>query len=301
MSAIRTENLCKRFGRVRALTGLDLEVPDGAAYALVGPNGSGKTTAIKLLMNILRPTSGSAEVLGKPISELRGRAFTSIGYVSENQELPLWMRGGVFLQYLRPFYNSWDVALEQEIVKQFALPLDRKLRHLSRGTRMKAALASALAYRPQIVVLDEPFGGLDPLVRDELIAGMRQWAAGATIFVSSHDLEEIESFATHVGYLEAGRLKFSEAISTLTARFREVEVRFDFPPAPPNHLPPSWMQFEASNHVARFVDAQFDQERSTWEIQRVFGALQSTTVSPMSLRTIFLVMARAGRARGDNV
>jgi ABC-2 type transport system ATP-binding protein len=301
MSAIRTENLFKHFRHVRALSGLNLGVPEGAAYALVGPNGSGKTTAIKLLMNILQPTSGSAEVLGMPSSELRGRAFTSIGYVSENQELPLWMRGGVFFQYVRAFYNSWDVALEQEIVNQFALPLDRKLRHLSRGTRMKAALASALAYRPQLVVLDEPFGGLDPLVRDELIAGMRQWAAGATIFVSSHDLEEIESFVTHVGYLEAGRLQFSEAISTLTARFRQVEVMVDFPPAPPSHFPPTWMQVQVSNRVVRFVEVQFDQERLTSEIHQVFGTPQKTTLSAMSLRSIFLVMARAGRARGENV
>ena len=176
MSAIRTENLIKKFWRVQALNGLNLDVPEGAVYALVGPNGAGKTTAIKILMNIFGPTSGRAEVLGVDSTKIAGRAFTSIGYVSENQELPEWMRVGALLEYLRPFYPSWDRALEDDLIKQFDLPRDRKLRNLSRGMKMKAALASALAYHPKLIVLDEPFTGLDPLVRDELIQGLLERA-----------------------------------------------------------------------------------------------------------------------------
>src|SRR5215831_5244173 len=104
MSAIRTENLSKKFLSVRALRQLNLEVPQGAIYALVGPNGAGKTTAVKVLMNILAPSSGRAEVLGIDSSKLKGRLFTQIGYVSENQQLPEWMRVGQFFEYLRPFY-----------------------------------------------------------------------------------------------------------------------------------------------------------------------------------------------------
>src|SRR5262249_43672246 len=159
---IRTEALTKNFRRLQALEGLNLDVPQGAIYALVGPNGAGKTTAIKVLMNIIPPTSGRAQVLDTDSRLLGGHAFAAIGYVSENQELPHWMRVGAFLSYLRPFYPSWDQDLERELVKQFDLPLDRKLRYLSRGMRMKAALASALAYRPRLIVLDEPFTGLDP-------------------------------------------------------------------------------------------------------------------------------------------
>ncbi len=194
-NAIRTENLVKKFGRVEALRGLDLAVPEGAVYALVGPNGAGKTTVIKILMNIFGATRGRAEVLGLESTRLRGQHFSSIGYVSENQELPEWMRLDSFLAYLRPFYPSWDRKLEDELVSQFDLPLDRKLRNLSRGMRMKAALASALAYHPKLIVLDEPFTGLDPLVRDELIQGLLERAEESTILISSHDLAGIESFA----------------------------------------------------------------------------------------------------------
>jgi ABC-2 type transport system ATP-binding protein len=144
-SAIRTENLSKSFLSVRALRGLTLEVPEGAIYALAGPNGAGKTTAIKVLMNILAPSSGRAEVLGLDSSRLAGASFTQIGYVSENQEQPEWMRVGSFFDYLRPFYPNWDRELETALIKRMELPLDRKLRHLSRGTKMKAALARALA------------------------------------------------------------------------------------------------------------------------------------------------------------
>src|SRR6476646_8498959 len=130
-SAIRTENLVKKFRHVEALKGLNLLVPQGAIYALLGPNGAGKTTAIKVLMNILEPTSGRAQIFETDSTQLEGKAFATIGYVSENQELPLWMRVDSFLTYLRPFYPTWDLELEKELVKNFELPLDRKLRHLS--------------------------------------------------------------------------------------------------------------------------------------------------------------------------
>jgi ABC-2 type transport system ATP-binding protein len=226
MSALRTENLVKKFRRVTALNGLNLDVPEGAVYALVGPNGAGKTTAIKILMNIFGPTSGRAEVLGVGSARIAGSAFTLIGYVSENQELPDWMSVGAFLDYLRPFYPSWDRALEEQLMSQFDLPRERKLGNLSRGMRMKAALASSLAYHPKLIVLDEPFTGLDPLVRDELIQGLLERAEEATILVSSHDLAEIETFASQVGYLEQGRLRFSEELEKLIERFREVQVTF---------------------------------------------------------------------------
>ena len=226
---IHTEMLTKRFRRVSALNGLDLSVPAGAVYAFVGPNGAGKTTAIKILMNIIRPTAGRASVLGLDSRKIFGRAFTSIGYASENQQLPGWMRVGAFLNYLRHFYPTWDLTLEAQLVKKFDLPIDRKLRHLSRGMRMKAALASGLAFRPKLVVLDEPFSGLDPLVRDELSHALQR-PPETTVFISSHDLAEVESFATHVGYLETGRLRFSEEMASLSARFREVELILEIPP-----------------------------------------------------------------------
>jgi len=294
-SAIRTHNLVKKFHRVTAVDGLNLDVPEGAIYALVGPNGAGKTTAIKVVMNIFPPTSGRAEVLGTDSTHIAGRAFTAIGYVSENQELPGWMRIDEFLAYLRPFYPTWDRALEDGLVKQYELPLTRKLGKLSRGVRMKAALVSALVYHPKLIVLDEPFGGLDPLVRDELIEGMLERASEATIFVSSHDLAEIENVASHVGYLEEGRLRFSEDMAALIERFREVELTFDTAPAVQEKWPESWMQVDASGAVLRFIESRFDEERTRGEIGQLVGNVRDITFTPMSLRCIFLAMAKAGR------
>jgi ABC-2 type transport system ATP-binding protein len=294
-STICTEKLTKQFRRVKALNGLDLDVPQGAIYALVGPNGAGKTTAIKILMNILRPTSGRAQVLGTDSRQITGKAFTAIGYVSENQELPGWMRVDAFLDYLRPFYPSWDRDLEKDLVKQFDLPLNRKLRDLSRGMRMKAALAGSLAYHPRLIVLDEPFGGLDPLVRDELIEGMLERAAEATVLISSHDLAEIESFASHVGYLDQGSLKFSEEMTTLADRFREVELTLESPAALPPSLPATWMQANSSATAVQFIESRFDRERTSAEIRQVFGQPRDVAFTPMSLRAIFLAMAKTGR------
>jgi ABC-2 type transport system ATP-binding protein len=294
-SAIITENLIKKFRRVTALNGLNLDVPAGTIYALVGPNGAGKTTAIKILMNILRSSSGRAEVLGLDSTRIAGPALASIGYVSENQELPEWMRVGNFLAYLRPFYPTWDRDLELELVRQFDLPLDRKLKNLSRGMRMKTALAGSLSYHPKLIVLDEPFTGLDPLVRDELIEGLLARAEEATVFISSHDLAEIESFASHIGYLDSGRLKFSEELASLVERFREVELTFDAPLALPQSRPASWMQLDRSASVVRFVESRFDVEQTSAGIRKVFGEVRDMTFRPMTLRSIFLAMAKTGR------
>ncbi|HMF89556.1 MAG TPA: ABC transporter ATP-binding protein [Candidatus Angelobacter sp.] len=293
-SAIRFENLTKRFRRVTALNQLGLNVPEGAIYALVGPNGAGKTTAIKILMNIFRATGGHAEVLNVDSRSLAGKALNVIGYVSENQELPAWMRVEAFLDYLRPFYPGWDRDLEKELVKQFDLPLNRKLRELSRGMRMKAALAGSLAYHPRLIVLDEPFGGLDPLVRDELIEGMLERAAEATVFISSHDLAEIENFASHVGYLDQGSLLFSEEMTVLSDRFREVELTLATPATLPQKLPATWMQAKASATAVQFIESRFDQQRTSAEIRQVFGEPRNIEFTPMSLRSIFLAMARTG-------
>ena len=294
-SAIRTENLSKKFFSVRAVRQLNLEVPQGAIYALVGPNGAGKTTAIKVLMNILQPTRGTAEVLGIDSSRLRADSFQQIGYVSENQQQPEWMRVDQFFDYLRPFYPTWDRQLESSLIRQMQLPLDRKLRHLSRGMKMKAALASSLAYRPKLIVLDEPFSGLDPLVRDELVESLLERASEATILISSHDLAEIESFSSHVGYMEEGQLKFSEEMSSLTSRFRDVQVTLNAPAVLPTNIPATWLQPASSSTTFQFIDSQFDQERTRAAIHSAFSNVRDMTFTPMSLRAIFVAMAKIGR------
>jgi ABC-2 type transport system ATP-binding protein len=297
---IRTEWLSKRFGKTEALSGVGLEVPEGAIYALVGANGAGKTTLIKLLMNILRPTAGSARVLGMDSQRLRGRDLNRIGYVSENQEFPEWMTVGGMLAYLRPFYPTWDGALEGQLVRQFDLPLKRELKQLSRGQRMKAAMASALAFRPKLLVLDEPFAGLDPLVRDELMEGLLDRAPETTIFLSSHDLAEIESFSSHVGFLEQGRLLFSEEMGVLSERFREVTVILEDPQATPGSLPPSWLQYEATDSMVRFVDSACSAETAA-ALQAMFPGARSLSIEAMPLRAIFLAIAKSRRTGSPHV
>ena len=170
--AIETEGLTRRFGRTEAVKGLTFQVPAGSVFALLGPNGAGKTTTLKLLMNLLRPTQGIATVLGTDTRHLDAAHFQRIGYVSENQRLPEWMTPGELFDYCRPFYPTWDDGLRRRLESDLALSASTSLRTLSRGTRMKAALLASLAYRPDLVVLDEPFTGLDPVVRDELIRGL---------------------------------------------------------------------------------------------------------------------------------
>jgi ABC-2 type transport system ATP-binding protein len=297
MSAvIRTAGLSKHFRHTEALRDLALDVPAGSIYALVGPNGAGKTTTIKVLMNILRPSGGQSEVLDVDSRMLGPAEFARIGYVSENQEMPEWMTVEYYLRFLRPFYPTWDDGLAEELLRQFELPRDRKLRQLSRGMRMKAALASSLAYRPKLIVLDEPFTGLDALVRDELIEGLLARAENTTIFISSHDLAEIESFASHVGYLEQGRLRFSEELDTLTGRFREVVLTFDGPRAVPSELPRTWVQVETIGPVIRFVDTAFDAERTPAAVRGLFPDVRDITGSGMPLRSIFVALAKVGRA-----
>ena len=179
-------------------------------------------------MNLIRPSGGDATVLGERSTSLGGDAFQRIGYVSENQELPGWMTIRRFLRHQSTFYPRWDDAA---LIRRFKLPLDRKLKHLSRGQRMKAALTSILAFSPELIVLDEPLSGLDPQVRDELIEALTETTrpsainpAGATILLSSHDLAEVEAFCTHVAFLHGGRLLFFTTMHRLFSSFRAVTV-----------------------------------------------------------------------------
>ncbi len=293
---LRTLDLSKSYRHVPVLDGLNITVPEASVFGLVGPNGAGKTTTIKILMNILKPASGRAEVLGVASGRLTAEDFTRIGYVSENQEMPLWMTVSYFLDYLKPFYPRWDDAHVAGLVRKFDLPPDRKLGHLSRGMLMKTALASSLAYRPRLLMLDEPFSGLDPVMREDLIEGLIESAGETTIFISSHDLGDIETFASHIGYLDRGKLQFSEEMTSLSARFREVEVTMEPPAVLPakGRWPETWLRPEATRAVVRFVETRFDPERTTSEIRKLFGEVRQISVNPMPLRAIFITLARSG-------
>ena len=287
---IRTFELTKKYARNEALHGLTQDVPEGSVFALLGPNGAGKSTAIKTVMNILRPTAGRAEILGVDSRRIGPAHLARVGYVSENQQLPEWMTVSAFLGYCKPFYPEWRDEDAAELVRGFDLPLDRPLKSLSRGMRVKAALASSLAYRPKLIVLDEPFSGLDVLVREELIESIVERTPEATVFLASHDLAEIESFATHIAYLNEGRLEFVEEMPSLAERFREVEVTTD--EDAPADRPATWLNVERSAHVVRFTDSRFQGES---EIAARFPGAAAIAARPMTLRGIVIALARSAR------
>jgi ABC-2 type transport system ATP-binding protein len=292
--------LRKRFRRVVAVDDLTLAAPEGAVTAFLGPNGAGKTTTIKCLLNLLRPDAGRIEVLGVNSRRLGPAQFQRLGYVSENQELPLWMSVRQLMDYCRPFYPDWDAAFAEKLRREFELPPEATLKHLSRGMRMKAALLVSLAYRLRLVVLDEPFSGLDPLVRDEFIRGLLELTEeeGWSVFVSSHDLEEVERLADQVAFIDRGRLRLNEAADALRARFRAVEVTLPAPDRAPANPPDHWLNPETAGRVFRFVHAQYTPERLREELARLLPGASAPEVSPLSLREVFLALARSWRLEG---
>jgi len=292
---LTTHELSKRYRKHVALDKLSVSIPEGSVYALLGANGAGKTTALKLLMNLHPATSGEARVLGIDSRQLQGRHFEQIGYVSENQDLPGWMTMKYLLDYLKPFYPDWSDERVSELLMQFRLPMDRPIKHFSRGMQMKAMLASSLAYNPKLLILDEPFSGLDPLTREELIGALLECGPQTSIVVSSHDLADIESFASHIGYLDQGKLEFGEELSTLTARFREMEVTLDHP-AMPTPWPAHWLRPESSPAVVRFVETHYDPERTEGEIRLLFRGVTNIEANPMPLRSIFVTLARKSQS-----
>jgi ABC-2 type transport system ATP-binding protein len=295
---IRVENLWKKFGRFDALRGLRFEVPEGSAFALIGANGAGKTTTIKVLMNILEPTRGSATLLGVDSRRVSPRELRQIGYVSENQDMPSRLTVEDYVAYLRPFYPTWDRDLEASIARQLRLPLERKIADLSHGMRMKMALMCALPFRPKLLILDEPFSGLDPLVRDEFMEGLLEQAGEMTILISSHELGEIDGVATHVAFLDEGQLLFQESMSDLTGRFREVHVTLEIAAARPPQVPKEWMQMRALGNVLTFVDTRFDENGLGERIRARIEGVRGIDAQPMALRSIFTTLAREARDGG---
>lgn len=288
MNIIETRQLTRRYGRHDAVNGLDLVVPEGSVFALLGPNGAGKTTTIKVLVNLLSPSSGEARILGVDTRRLRPAEFEKIGYVSENQEMPDGMSVRQFLDYCRGFYSKWDSTLEATLLKQFELPLDRKLKHLSRGMRMKAALLSSLAYRPTLLILDEPFSGLDPIVRDEFVRGVLELAGdeGVTVFLSSHEIEEVERLADRVGIMNQGRMLSADTVETLQHRFRRMEADHATAALDPARQPKSWRKFIQQGARANWIDSDFGVKSE--EACRALFPEAMVTAHPMTLKEIFV-------------
>ncbi len=234
---ITVTDLTRRFGGTTALSSVSVSIPCGAVHGLVGANGAGKTTLIKHILGLLRADSGSVRVFGlDPVADPVA-VLTRIGYLSEENDLPGWMRVDELLRYSRAFYPGWDDRYADELQQAFALEPAAKVRTLSKGQKARVGLLLALAYRPDLLVLDEPSSGLDPIVRRDILGAVMRTIAseGRTVLFSSHLLDEVERVADHVTMISHGQIVLSAPMATLKASHRCLAVHFaDSRPQPPD-------------------------------------------------------------------
>lgn len=228
---IQITNLTRRFGAKPALDEVSLEVPRGCVFGLVGENGAGKTTLIKHVLGLLRAEQGSVRVFGLDPVVDPPAVLSRIGYVSEARDLPGWMRVSELLSYTAAFYPTWDASYAESLRAQFHLDAAAKVKHLSRGELAKAALLIALAYRPELLVLDEPSSGLDPVVRRDILEAIVRTVAdeGRTVFFSSHLLDEIERVSDRLAMIVNGRVVLNGALDDIREAHHHVTLRFAAP------------------------------------------------------------------------
>jgi ABC-2 type transport system ATP-binding protein len=233
--AVEITGVSRRFASKLALNQVSLQVKRGRVFGLVGANGAGKTTLIKHVLGRLKPESGSVRVFGfDPVADpvaVLGR----IGYLSENRDLPAWMRVDELLRYTEAFYPMWDPAYAEELRRQFGLDPRAKIKTLSRGENAKAGLLIALAYRPELLLLDEPSSGLDPVVRRDILEAIIRTVAdeGRTVFFSSHLLEEVDRVADDVAMMFNGRVVLAGALDDVKENHHRLILRFDSPQQSP--------------------------------------------------------------------
>jgi ABC-2 type transport system ATP-binding protein len=233
---VAIKNLSRRFGSKTVLNDVSLEVPRGSVFGLVGENGAGKTTLIKHILGLLRAETGAVRVFGlDPVADpvaVLGR----IGYLSEQPDLPGWMRVDEFMRYTQAFYPKWDTAYAEQLREQFGLDPNARIKTLSKGQRAKAGLLAAQAHRPDLLLLDEPSSGLDPIVRRDILAAVIRTVAdeGRTVFFSSHLLEEIERVSDHIAMLHQGKLVLCGSLEEIKSQHRRITLRFEaHQPKPP--------------------------------------------------------------------
>ncbi len=230
-AVIEMRGLTRHFGSKAALHDVSLVVPRGCVFGLVGENGAGKTTLIKHVLGLLKTQIGSVRVFDRdPVEDPVG-VLGRIGYLSEDRDLPDWMRIDELLKYMQAFYPTWDERFATELCRSFALEPRQRVGTLSRGQRARAGLVTALAHRPDLLVLDEPSSGLDPVVRQDILAAIVRTVAeeGRTVLFSSHLLDEVERVADRVALVHDGRIVVSDALDDIKQNHRRFTVRFAQP------------------------------------------------------------------------
>jgi ABC-2 type transport system ATP-binding protein len=286
---IETADLHKRYDDVEAVRGLYLQVPAGSIFGFLGRNGAGKTTTIKVLLGMARPTSGHARVFGLAADaqdtsvEIRRRT----GFVSDEKDLYDYMTVEQMIRFTAPFFPRWRLDLEQRYLRTFGLPLDRKIKALSRGTRTKLALLLALCRGAELLILDEPTSGLDPAMTEEVLQALvaHVGGEGLTVFFSSHQIAEVDQIADRVAIIDRGRVVVTGALDDLRENFRRIQLVFDGQAPEPAFRAPGVERVWRKGRVLTVLSSA-GAERILEE-GRALGPV-SVDVVPVTLKEIFL-------------
>lgn len=225
---VSIEKLSRNFGNKKALNNVTLHVPRGGVFGLIGGNGAGKTTLLKHMLGLLNAQSGSVRVFGLDPVKDPEKTLSRIGYLSENRDLPDWMRIHELIRYTQSFYPQWDSAYAEELRVMFDLDPVARVRNLSRGQRARAGLLVALAHRPELLILDEPSSGLDPVVRRDILGAIIRTIAdeGRTVVFSSHLLDEVERVSDNIAIIHEGNVLVTSPIEDLKTSHRRLTLRF---------------------------------------------------------------------------
>ncbi len=286
---IAVRELSYRFGKNAVLDHLNFDVLQGTLYAMLGANGAGKTTLFQLLASARPLQHGSISLFGTPVAKLTIAQRQRMSYVAEGQLLPEWMRLDQLEAYCAPLYSTWDRALAKTLRSQFDLDSRQVVGTMSRGQRMKAALLCALAPRPKLIVMDEPFTGMDVAVKDELVRGLLDAASvdGTTVLLCSHDIAEIEALADWVGFLDHGQIRLSAPLDELRARYKRVELITEPGLQLPEQLPAHWL---SADRAGLRLSVLMEQRDSEWQAD-IRGVTQRD-VREVSLKELYLAFSK---------
>jgi ABC-2 type transport system ATP-binding protein len=235
-TVVAVTHLSRRFGARHALNDVSLSVPRGCVFGLVGENGAGKSTLIKHLLGLWRAETGTVRVFGIDPVAAPTSVLGRIGYLSEQPDLPGWMRVEELLRYMQAFYPRWDMEYAEALREQFGLDPAARIKTLSKGQHAKLGLLAAQAHRPELLLLDEPSSGLDPIVRRDILEAIIRTVTdeGRTVVFSSHLLDEIERVSDHLAMLHNGMLRLCAPMDEVKTRHRRLSLQFERPrTAPP--------------------------------------------------------------------
>jgi ABC-2 type transport system ATP-binding protein len=308
MSAvIALEQLSKRFGKVEAVEDLSLEVPEGCVFGFLGRNGAGKTTTIRMMLGLLPPDSGQCAVLGLDSRKKGVDIRRRVGYVPETHHIYRWMTVGEVAWFCSSFYPTWKKDECARLLKEFELDPAAKVRNLSKGALAKVALTLALAHDPEILILDEPTGGLDVIVRKEFLESIVKLIEqrGKTVFISSHLLDDVERVADRIAVIDKGRLKVAGEVDELKKRITNLRIIFKTAPsqAPPKSLPSvapeDILKSELSGREWDLTIANFSDEILA-HLKSAFPAAQVETHRP-TLEEMFIALVGRNEGAGFGV